>query len=177
MRRGLVAEEALDLAVGRVLALKFRLGLFERPYTGTRQRPTGLREISERLARESVVLLHHDGATLPLDPGRVRRLAVLGPNADSLPAQLGDYTAPQRAGTGTTVLDGVRAAAPEGVEVGYARGCGLVGDDRSGIPDAARLAAASDMAVLVLGGSSARAAGRTSTPTAPPSPAPDSRRR
>ncbi|MGW7084396.1 glycoside hydrolase family 3 N-terminal domain-containing protein [Streptomyces sp. NPDC054871] len=157
VERGLVAEHALDAAVARVLTLKFRLGLFDRPYVGeAAPTTTGQAELSERLARESIVLLSHDGAALPLaDPPRV---AVIGPNADSLPQQLGDYTAPQRPGSGLTALDGIRAVAPPGVEVAYARGCDLVGDDRGGIADAVALAAGADTAVLVLGGSSAREA-------------------
>ncbi|MGW6020285.1 glycoside hydrolase family 3 N-terminal domain-containing protein [Streptomyces sp. NPDC055099] len=158
VRRGLVSEDALDAAVARVLTLKFRLGLFERPYVGgkTRESPHALEELSERLARESVVLLGHDGATLPL--AAPPRIAVIGPNADALPQQLGDYTAPQRPGTGLTVLDGIRAVAPPGVDVTYARGCELVGDDHSGVAEAVALAAGADTAVLVLGGSSAREA-------------------
>ncbi|MFD4475153.1 glycoside hydrolase family 3 N-terminal domain-containing protein [Streptomyces sp. NPDC058471] len=160
VERGLVSEQALDAAVARVLTLKFRLGLFERPYVGEgRAHSPALAEVSERLARESVVLLSHDGATLPLTPSAaLSRVAVIGPNADSLPQQFGDYTAPQRPGTGLTVLDGIRAVAPPGVEVTYARGCELVGDDRGGIADAVAVAAAADTAVLVLGGSSAREA-------------------
>ncbi|WP_409056001.1 glycoside hydrolase family 3 N-terminal domain-containing protein [Streptomyces sp. SYP-A7185] len=158
VERGLVAEHVLDAAVARVLTLKFRLGLFERPYVGeSPERDPDLGGLSERLARESIVLLSHDGAALPLaGPSRV---AVIGPGADSLPQQLGDYTAPQRPGSGFTVLDGVRAVAAPGVEVTYARGCELVGDDRGGIADAVAVAAAADTAVLVLGGSSAREAG------------------
>ncbi|WP_371530785.1 glycoside hydrolase family 3 C-terminal domain-containing protein [Streptomyces sp. NBC_01283] len=163
VERGLVSEQALDAAVARVLTLKFRLGLFERPYVGEgRAHSPALAEVSERLARESVVLLSHDGVTLPLLPmlpsGNPSRVAVIGPNADSLPQQLGDYTAPQRPGTGLTVLDGITAVAPPGVEVTYARGCELVGDDSGGIADAVTVAAAADTAVLVLGGSSAREA-------------------
>ncbi|MFI6087885.1 glycoside hydrolase family 3 N-terminal domain-containing protein [Streptomyces sp. NPDC051218] len=159
VERGLVSEDALDAAVTRVLTLKFRLGLFERPYVGgePRENSHALEELSERLARESVVLLSHDGATLPL-AAAPSRIAVIGPNADSLPQQLGDYTAPQRPGTGLTVLDGIRAVAPPGVEVTYARGCDLVGGDRGEIADAVALAAGADTAVLVLGGSSAREA-------------------
>ncbi|ESQ01948.1 glycoside hydrolase family 3 N-terminal domain-containing protein [Streptomyces albidoflavus] len=153
--RGLVEESALDAAVGRVLALKFRLGLFECPYTGERPAVAGPRELSRRLARESVTLLAHDGVTLPLS-GRVR-IAVLGPNADSVPQQLGDYTAPQRPGVGLSLLAGLRAAAAAGTDITYARGCGLVGADRSALPKAVAVAAEADVAVLVLGGSSARA--------------------
>ncbi|MGX1674665.1 glycoside hydrolase family 3 N-terminal domain-containing protein [Streptomyces sp. NPDC055400] len=155
VERGLVAEETVDRAVERVLALKFRLGLFERPYVGRTEQPSGVRELSERLARESIVLLEHDGVTLPLGPS-LRRIAVMGPGADSVPGQIGDYTAPQRPGSGVTVLDGIRAGAAPGAEVTYARGCGLVGGDVSGVPEAVALAASADVAVLVLGGSSAR---------------------
>ncbi|MEU5954690.1 glycoside hydrolase family 3 N-terminal domain-containing protein [Streptomyces sp. NPDC047525] len=157
VERGLISEDALDAAVARVLALKFRLGLFERPYVDetAHHRPQQA-ELSERLARESVVLLSHDGSTLPLaEPSRI---AVIGPNADALPQQLGDYTAPQRPGTGLTVLDGIRAVAPPGTEVAYARGCDLVGGDQGGVAEAVALAAGADTAVLVLGGSSAREA-------------------
>ncbi|MCX4415718.1 glycoside hydrolase family 3 C-terminal domain-containing protein [[Kitasatospora] papulosa] len=157
VRRGLVEEAALDRAVGRVLALKFRLGLFERPYTVEQvPDPGGLERLSKRMARECVTLLAHDGVTLPLAGLPSATLAVIGPNADSVPQQIGDYTAPQRPGTGGGVLAGLRAAAPEGTEVTYARGCGLVGGDLSGLPEAVALAAGADVAVLVLGGSSAR---------------------
>ncbi|PTM87141.1 glycoside hydrolase family 3 N-terminal domain-containing protein [Streptomyces sp. VMFN-G11Ma] len=159
--RGLVAEEALDAAVARVLTLKFRLGLFERTVpsdTGDSEHSGDLGDLgdlSERIARASVTLLSHDGSVLPLSHS-IRRIAVLGPNADSLAQQIGDYTAPQRPGSGITVLQGIRAAARSGTEVVYARGCELVGDDVSGVPAAIALAAEADVAVLVLGGSSAR---------------------
>ncbi|MFG2538786.1 glycoside hydrolase family 3 N-terminal domain-containing protein [Streptomyces sp. NPDC048511] len=161
VRRGLVEEAVLDTAVGRVLALKFRLGLFERPYTGVREAedPTPVERLSERVARESVTLLAHDGVTLPLAGRRLGRIAAIGPNADSVPQQIGDYTAPQRPGTGASVLTGIRAAAPGGTDVTYARGCGLVGGDLSGLPGAVASAAGADVAVLVLGGSSARESG------------------
>ncbi|AEM82936.1 glycoside hydrolase family 3 N-terminal domain-containing protein [Streptomyces violaceusniger] len=165
--QGLVTERTLDTAVARVLTLKFRLGLFEQPYTpAVEQRPEpntpaaeqrpGLRELSERIARASITLLAHDGGVLPLAPS-TRRIAVLGPNADSIAQQIGDYTAPQRPGSHhVTVLDGIRSAAPPDTEVSHAPGCDLVGGDLSGVPEAAALAAAADIAVLVLGGSSAR---------------------
>ncbi|MFD7710336.1 glycoside hydrolase family 3 N-terminal domain-containing protein [Streptomyces sp. NPDC059786] len=162
VERGLVSEGALDAAVSRVLTLKFRLGLFEQDLTEDTVRahagqPGEAAELGERIARASVTLLAHDGHVLPLSRA-AGRVAVLGPNADSVPQQIGDYTAPQRPGTGVTVLEGVRASAAPGTEVVYAPGCALVGDDLSDIPAATALAAGSDVAVLVLGGSSARSA-------------------
>ncbi|MEU2966150.1 glycoside hydrolase family 3 N-terminal domain-containing protein [Streptomyces ardesiacus] len=156
VERGLVSEPALDAAVARVLALKFRLGLFEAPVpSADAEVLPDPGELSERVARASVTLLSHEGGVLPLSRG-LRRIAVLGPNADSLAQQIGDYTAPQRPGSGITVLEGVRAAAAPGTEVVHGRGCDLVGEDVSQVPAAVALAAGSDVAVLVLGGSSAR---------------------
>ncbi|MFI1032544.1 glycoside hydrolase family 3 N-terminal domain-containing protein [Streptomyces sp. NPDC020951] len=155
VERGLVSDTALDTAVARVLRLKFRLGLFEDPYTRRAPMPDGGRELSTDLARACVTLLHNRERVLPVGPA-VRRVAVLGPHAATAAHQLGDYTAPQRPGTGASVLDGLRRLAPPGVEVRHARGCALTGDDRTGVPEAVAAAAACDLAVLVLGGSSAR---------------------
>ncbi|WP_398939719.1 glycoside hydrolase family 3 N-terminal domain-containing protein [Streptomyces sp. IB201691-2A2] len=158
VERGLVQEDVLDAAVARVLRLKFRLGLFERPCVADRltaPSPDRGRELSTALARGAVTLLHDDGGVLPVRP-TVSRIAVLGPHAATTAHQLGDYTAPQLPGTGASLLDGLRRLAPPGVDVRHARGCALTGDDLSGIPEAIAQAGVSDLAVLVLGGSSAR---------------------
>ena len=138
VERGLVEEAVLDAAVARVLRLKFRLGLFEQPYTRRTPLPGGGRALSTALARRCVTLLHDRAGLLPIGPA-VRRIAVLGTHASTTTHQLGDYTAPQRPGTGTTVLDALRGLAPPGV---------LIHEGES----------AADLAVLVLGGSSARTA-------------------
>ncbi|PPS77291.1 MULTISPECIES: glycoside hydrolase family 3 N-terminal domain-containing protein [Streptomyces] len=150
--RGLVSEEDLDRAVARVLRLKFRLGLFEQPYGPCPfPDPAAGRELSTALARAAVTLLHDDQGVLPLTAAS--SVAVLGPHADTVAHQLGDYTAPQRPGTGTSVLDALRRT---GIDIRHTRGCALTGGDLSGIPAAITEAAAADLAVLVLGGSSAR---------------------
>lgn len=154
VERGLVTEEAIDTAVARVLSLKFRLGLFERPYsTGEFPSPRQGRELSTALARAAVTLLHNGGDVLPI-PATVSRIAVIGPQSAATAHQLGDYTAPQT--SGVSVLEGLRRLAPPGTDIRHAPGCALTGDDLSGIPEAVAAAAASDLAVLVLGGSSAR---------------------
>lgn len=152
--RRLVAEEVLDTAVARVLRLKFRLGLFDRR-DATPPFPAHGREVSTLVARGAVTLLHNDGGVLPISAA-VSRVAVLGPQSATAAHQLGDYTAPRRPGTGVSLLDGLRRLAPPGLDVRHAPGCALTGDDLSGIPEAVAAAAASDLAVLVLGGSSAR---------------------
>ena len=82
VREGAVSEERIDDAVRRVLTLKFRLGLFERPYTGEVPADQRLllpqnRDLAERLAEESIVLLKNEGGLLPLQGQRT--IAVLGP--------------------------------------------------------------------------------------------------
>jgi beta-glucosidase len=156
VERGLVEEAVLDAAVARVLRLKFRLGLFE-PQQTISSPPAGGEEISKDVARAAVTLLRNDGV-LPI--GRnVSRIAVLGPQAATTAHQSGDYTAPQHPGTGSSVLDALRRLAPPGLDIRHAPGCTLTGTDLSGIPAAIAEAAASDLAVLVLGGSSARTPG------------------
>ncbi|WP_200301024.1 glycoside hydrolase family 3 N-terminal domain-containing protein [Streptomyces adelaidensis] len=156
VERGLVSEAALDTAVARVLRLKFRLGLFEHPYTRRASVPEHAgRSLSTDLARACVTLLHNPAGVLPIGPS-VRRIAVLGPHAATIAHQLGDYTAPQRPGTGESVLDALRRLAPAGTDVRHTPGAALTGADRSGVPAAIAEAVAADLAVLVLGGSSAR---------------------
>lgn len=160
VQQGLVPEEEIDRAVRRVLRLKFRLGLFDRPYVNEMTpiamvgRPE-FREVNLQLARESVVLLKNEGGLLPLGGNR-KRIAVIGPNADRLYNQLGDYTSVQREGSGTTVLQGIRSTAPAGAEIVYARGCGVRDLSADGLAEAVETAKNADVCVLVLGGSSAR---------------------
>ncbi|MFE6618874.1 glycoside hydrolase family 3 N-terminal domain-containing protein [Streptomyces sp. NPDC057740] len=157
VERGLVTEEALDAAVARVLRLKFRLGLFDQR-DATVPFPVGGRELSTAVARSAVTLLRNDGGVLPLSAS-VSRVAVLGPQSATAAHQSGDYTAPQHPGAAVSLLDGLRRLAPPGLDIRHAPGCALTGDDLSGIPEAVAAAAASDLAVLVLGGSSARTPG------------------
>lgn len=164
VRQGKVDESLIDRAVRRVLRLKFRLGLFERPYVDERLPAAVIgaaetRELNLQLARESIVLLRNGDegrqGVLPLGDS-VKRIAVIGPNADRLYHQLGDYTSVQREGTGTTVLQGIAKAAPAGVEVVHERGCGVRDLSRDGFAAAVAAARGADVAVVAIGGSSAR---------------------
>ncbi|MDP4098236.1 glycoside hydrolase family 3 C-terminal domain-containing protein [Paenibacillus sp. P96] len=160
VEQGLIQEHYIDRAVARVLLLKFRLGLFDQPYADTTRaasvvKSEAARTVNLQLARESVVLLRNDGRLLPLGAS-ARRIAVIGPNADSLYHQLGDYTSVQRKGTGTTVLQGIRLAAPADTEIVYARGCGIRDESTEWLEEAVEAARSADVAVLVVGGSSAR---------------------
>ncbi len=153
---GLLAEEDIDRAVGRVLSLKFRFGLFEdaRLPDGERIRDViaapAHTDLNLEVARRSVVLLRNDG-TLPLLPAPTpegeappRRIAVVGPLADDAQSQLGDWAGssgqvdwmPQGHPRSqiTTVLDGLTRSTPHGWVVEYAEGAGILDlrDDPSG---------------------------------------------
>lgn len=156
VKEGAVPEELLDQAVFRVLRLKFGMGLFENPYVKPSEAAKGVRTsasvaLSREVARASVVLLENRNNILPLD--RKIKVAVVGPNADNLYNQLGDYTAPQARESVTTVLDGVRSKA---VSVEYVKGCAVRDTTENSIAEAVEAARRADVVVAVVGGSSAR---------------------
>lgn len=162
---GLVSEERIDEAAGRVLELKFRRGLFDEPFIpeGTHWQVYSSPELfpePARLAEETPVLLKNEGGVLPLG-GAGRRILLVGPAADDLYAQLGDYTPPQRPGSGTTVRRAMeRLAAGRGDSLTFLRGCPMFGGAEEGeIAAAERAAGESDLVVAVLGGSSSRFSG------------------
>jgi len=166
VREGLLGESEIDAVVRRILTLKFRMGLFENPRRPNRDKQAQViasrehRVLNLRAARESLVLLKNDGA-LPLSPDKLRKIAVVGPNADDDLAQLGDWSLgstqhPPSAGrhpraATVTLLDGIRARVPASVSVAYARGCTLSSADTSEIPAALTACADADVIVLALG--------------------------
>lgn len=157
VRTGLVPESEIDRAVCRVLALKFEMGLFENPYVDEEAAwevgSEAHSEVALEVARQSVTLLENRNGVLPLDAGTVRRVAVVGPNADRVYNQLGDYTAQQSAAN--TIRNGLeRALGRDRVE--YVRGCAVRDPDMSEIAAAVAAASQADVVVAVVGGSSGR---------------------
>ncbi|WP_433935774.1 glycoside hydrolase family 3 N-terminal domain-containing protein [Sorangium cellulosum] len=169
VRRGLLAEPEIDAVVQRVLSLKFSLGLFEDPGYSSERRIKEVigcaahRDLNLEVARASLVLLRNDGL-LPLAAGAapLRRIAVIGPNADDPIAQLGDWSlgsgqmsggnGPQHPRSSiVTIVDGIRELAPAGCEVVHAAGCSVVSEDESDIAAAVELARGADVVVLVVG--------------------------
>lgn len=141
VKTGLLDESLIDAAVARILALKFRLGLFEDPRLPDQERIDAVigsekhQQLNLEVAREAVALLKNNGS-LPFNAAGAKRIAVVGPLADDAQTQLGDW-----AGSSgqinwmpdghpremiTTVLDGFKQLAPEGCEVVYSRGANIV---------------------------------------------------
>lgn len=141
VKTGLLDESLIDAAVARILALKFRLGLFEDPRLPDQERINAVigseehQQLNLEVAREAVALLKNNGS-LPFNAAGAKRIAVVGPLADDAQTQLGDW-----AGSSgqinwmpdghpremiTTVLDGFKQLSPEGCEVVYSRGANIV---------------------------------------------------
>ncbi len=163
---GRLNESEIDAPCARLLALKFRMGLFENPRRPDLERAAieiarpDHRATNLEAARQSLVLLQNDGC-LPLNRTHIQSIAVIGPNADDDLQQLGDWSLgswqhPREAGKHprektTTVLDGIRALAPAGWSVQMERGCSIIDNDLSGIPAAVAAAQAADVVVAVVG--------------------------
>ncbi len=157
LEEGRVTAAQLDEAVGRVLKLKFAMGLFENPYVSPEEAGRAVRSpahisLAREVARESVVLLENRKHTLPLS---ARRIAVIGPNAHNRYNQLGDYTAPQEDRNIVTVYEGIKRRFAS-AEVTYVKGVAVRDTVDTDIPAAVQAAREADVAVVVVGGSSAR---------------------
>ena len=141
VKTGLLDESLIDDAVARILALKFRLGLFEDPRLPDAERIKAVigsaehQQTNLELARESVALLRNDGA-LPFAANKAKRIAVVGPLADDAQNQLGDWTGNsgqvswmpdgQPRDMITTVLDGLTQLTADDCEVVYSRGANVI---------------------------------------------------
>ena len=150
-----LSQATIDEAVRRILRIKFRLGLFDRPYTDEAREPTSLlRPESIRLAREaagrSMVLLKNDRETLPLNKN-LGSIAVIGPLADDRRAPLGWWAGDGKEENTVTPLTGIKAKVSPQTKVVYAKGCEVKGDSTEGFPEAVNLARASDVAVVFVG--------------------------
>ena len=157
LERGYITMEALDQAVLRVLELKFKRGLFEHPYIEEKcefKDDIRINEASKAIAKESVVLLKNEADLLPLR--NKKKIAVIGPGADELYYQLGDYTPPVKKEKCTTILDGIRNAKDNDCDVIYEKGCNFFEGTKEQVERAIQAAKASDVVVCVVGGSSSR---------------------
>ena len=124
VRKGVLKEKQLDELVAPMLLWKFKLGLFEDPFVDPDEagRVVGCdkhRQLALQAARETITLLKNQNNLAPLDPSKLKSIAVIGPNANRL--LLGGYSGlPKHY---VSVLDGIKARLSERVDVLYAEGC------------------------------------------------------
>ncbi len=163
VREGRVSEERLDEAVVNLFTTRMKLGVFDKkeenpfdaiPYTAADTREA--REFNCEVAAKSVVLLKNKDNLLPLDKGAVKTIGVIGPNADSRSALVGNYEG--TASRYITVLEGIQDYVGEDVRVLYSQGCHLYQDRTSGLAQANDREAevrgvceASDVVIAVMG--------------------------
>lgn len=168
VRKGALKESQLDDLVAPMLYWKFRMGLFDDPYVdpAEAERVVGSeknRELALTAAREAITLLKNEGSLVPLELKRLRKIAVIGPNANR--SLLGGYSGvPKR---DVTVLDGIRARVGNSAEVVYSEGCKITcggswnqdevvcsdpDEDRKQIAEAVKVAADADVIILAIGG-------------------------
>ena len=161
MRDGMVAEETIDGAVTRLMVTRMKLGLFDKeiPFSDIPYEVCDCAEhraINLSAAKRCLTMLKNKDSFLPLDKNKVRSIGVIGPNADSRAALVGNYEG--TASEYVTVLEGIREAAGDGVRVFYSQGCHLYKDRISGLAmaddrlaEAKAVADASDVVVMCLG--------------------------
>jgi beta-glucosidase len=171
VKQGIVPESEVDRAVGRVLATKFRLGLFENPYVDpdNAEKTTDSAEhraLALKAAQKTIVLLKNEKNLLPLDLSKLKTIAVIGPNADGL--HLGGYS--RGPAHSVTILQGIQERVGSKARVVYAEGCRFTDkhqdwhgwfDDNVGLVDsttqvdkiknAVDTAKSADIAILVVG--------------------------
>ncbi|HEY6448592.1 MAG TPA: CIA30 family protein [Acidobacteriaceae bacterium] len=169
VKQGVVPESQLDRAVSKVLAAKFRLGLFDNPYVDpdAAARIVNSPEhqaLAEKTAEEVVVLLKNDKNLLPLNLSKLHSIAVIGPDAADV--HVGGYS--RQPGHEVSILQGIRdyvgnkatvnyaegcriTTAPEGWRGWYANDVHLVKEVPPAIAAAVAAAKKSDVAILVVG--------------------------
>ncbi len=170
VKAGEVSEKALDRAVSKVLKVKFELGLFEDPYIDVKRVNQVTRsqkhiDLALKTAEKAMILLKNDNNLLPLDISKIKKLAVIGPNAAEL--QFGSYSMDEK--YGVSILDGLKAYAKGKFEVDYVEGCRITNEvgmwkperngtlsdpekDKVAIQEAVKVVEASDAAIVVVGG-------------------------
>ena len=155
VEEGRVPIALVDRAVRRVLELKFRLGLFENPYVAVDRairtvHSQPYQDLALRAGREGIVLLKNERNLLPLRK-ELKSIAVIGPDAENLMNQLGDYSPHKVPQHVVSILEGIKTKAGRQTKVVAARGCGVMGNDKSGFPEATRAAKSADVAIVVVG--------------------------
>jgi beta-glucosidase len=148
----------LDEAVLRILRVKEQLGLFDRPmaYHDTEREARELlapehREAARAIARQSIVLLKNQGRLLPLDPAKLRSVAVIGALATDGMSSLGSWRAQGKAEDVVTVLKGITAALPTRVKILSAAGADPRNPETGGIAAAIKLVKSADVTILMIG--------------------------
>jgi beta-glucosidase len=153
---GEVPQANVDDSARRILRVMFKASLFDRPHTGGGEVDTpAQRIVARQAATEGMVLLKNEGSVLPLEPGKIRSLAVIGPSA-AVARTGGGGSSLVRPKYSVSPLDGIKEVAADKVQVSFALGVAMQGeepppDTRVALDEAVALAKRSDAAVVLVG--------------------------
>jgi beta-glucosidase len=156
LNEGTLDKSFIDRSVKRVLEMKYKLGLFNNPYTDTEYyKNNDLKKeykdsIALQLARESIVLLKNDNSTLPVS-NKIKRIAVIGPLADDSANVIGGWSAAGKPSSAVTILQGIKNRIQPGITFEYVKGCEVNSKDTSGFAEAFSAASKADMVLLFIG--------------------------
>ena len=164
-----LSQPTIDEAVRRVLRIKFRLGLFEKPYTDEAREGNSILTpehlmAAREIAARSVVLLKNQGNVLPLSK-TLKSIAVVGPLADSKIDVIGSWTGDGKAEDAVTLLAGIKTKVSPQTMVLYAKGSDINSDSTEGFDQAVRIANQAEVVIVAVGESaemSGEAASRSS---------------
>ena len=168
VRKKVLKESQLDELIAPMLFWKFQMGLFDDPFVNPDEAEKFVasepnRELALQAARETITLLKNENDLLPLNPAKLKTIAVIGPNANR--ALLGGYSGVPK--HNVTVLDGIRAKVGDRVNVVHSEGCKITvggswqqddvvasnpAEDAKQIAEAVEVAKSADVIVLALGG-------------------------
>lgn len=145
----------IDEAVRRVLRIKYRLGLFDKPFTDESLEAKMLlapehRKAAREIATKSFVLLKNNNQTLPIRKN-IEKIAIVGDLANSKVDMNGNWAGDGRPEDVVTLLEGVRNKLGEKAKIRFSKGCDAKCEDTSGFKDAADAAEESDFTILVVG--------------------------
>lgn len=158
---GDVSEQQVDMAVARILDLKFDLGLFEDPYRYSdhdREKETIMRDdfldFALEVAEQSIVLLKNENNLLPLSKD-LENIALIGPLGDNQYDVMGSWSAAGEQSDNVSLLEGMENILPGGANIQFAEGVPLSLEDNSGneddIAEAVEIAQGSDVVIMALG--------------------------
>ncbi|TYQ15129.1 UNVERIFIED_CONTAM: beta-glucosidase [Acetivibrio alkalicellulosi] len=170
VKKGIISEKLIDQACLRILLMKFKLGLFDEkryPDCSNSNSIIGCdqhKNASYKSALESIVLLKNEENVLPIT-NKIKKIAVVGPNADDVVAQLGDWSFgprdfPERSTLEynkydttsiVTILEGIKKRAGSEFEVVYEKGCDVIDESINNIDAALKISSDCDIIIAVVG--------------------------